>query len=274
MIDLHLHTTASDGQLTPGALVARAHAAGLTTIAITDHDTTAGVSAGRAAADAAGLTFVDGIEITAVHQQRDVHVLGYFFDPGHAGLAQFLQEQRLDRIRRVREMAARLASLGYGVEIEPALEEVRNSGRTAGRPLLADALVGAGHALNRDDAFARLLGRGCPAFVPRRGAGGDEVIRIVHAAGGLASLAHPGLLKDDALVGTLVDAGLDAIEVWHADHSPEQTAHYAATAARFGLARTGGSDFHGEGLHRASQPGAVLLPPAEFDALAARARAS
>jgi predicted metal-dependent phosphoesterase TrpH len=273
VIDLHLHTTASDGLLTPEALVARAARAGLRTIGITDHDTTAGLAAGHAAAAAAGIALVDGIEITAVQDERDVHILGYFFDRGDAALARFLADQRDDRVRRVREMAARLDSLDCEIDVDRVIARAREERRTVGRPLLADALVAAGHAASRDDAFARLLGRGCPAFVPRRGADGADVVRIIHAAGGLASLAHPGLLCDDGLVERLAGAGLDAIEAWHADHSPDQTAHYAAMAARLGVARSGGSDFHGDPLHPASELGLVVLPPEEFAALAARARA-
>jgi predicted metal-dependent phosphoesterase TrpH len=267
MIDLHLHTTVSDGLLPPRVLVQRAAAAGLTTIAVTDHDTVGGL---REAADAGaelGVRVVPGIEITAVENQRDVHVLGYFFDPGSAALTEFLQAQRSDRIRRVREIAARLAELGYRIEIEPLVEAAAHGGRSIGRPAVADALVTAGHSVDRDDAFARLLGRGCPAFVPRAGVAGAAVLQTIHAAGGIASLAHPGIATDDELIEALAAVGLDAIEVWHSDHSPEQQTNYAALADRLGIARSGGSDFHGDGLHRACRLGGVLLPPAEFTRL-------
>lgn len=269
MIDLHLHTTASDGLLSPGVLVQRAAAAGLTTIAITDHDTVGGLREAIEAGAELGVRVVPGIEITAVENQRDVHVLGYFFESGSTVLTTFLQAQRSDRIRRVREIASRLAGLGYRIEIEPLLAAAAHGSRSIGRPAIADALVAAGHTVDRNDAFARLLGRGCPAFVPRIGVAGAAVMETIHAAGGVASLAHPGIATDDALIESLASRGLDAIEVWHSDHSPEQQTYYAALADRLGIAKSGGSDYHGDGLHRACRLGGVLLPPAEFARLEA-----
>jgi predicted metal-dependent phosphoesterase TrpH len=264
MIDLHLHTTASDGLLRPRLLVQRAAAAGLTTIAITDHDTVGGVREAVEAGAELGVRVVPGIEITAVENHRDVHVLGYFLDPDNPVLTTFLQAQRSDRIRRVREIGSRLAGLGYRIEIEPLLAAAAHSSRSIGRPAIADALVAGGHTVDRNEAFARLLGRGCPAFVPRTGVAGAVVTETVHAAGGVASLAHPGIAADDALIESLAARGLDAIEVWHSDHTPQQQTHYAALADRLGIAKSGGSDYHGDGLHRACRLGGVLLPPAEF----------
>jgi hypothetical protein len=271
VIDLHLHTTASDGLLTPGTLVARAAGAGLTTIAITDHDSVAGVSEATTAAAHLAMRVVPGIEITAIEEGRDVHILGYFLDPASPALAEFLSGQRADRLRRAREIGERLASLGLPIDIDAVLATARDNGRSIGRPAIADALVAAEHAADRNDAFARLLGRGCPAFIPRRGVGGADVIAVIHAAGGIASLAHPGVLAQDDLIPRLVDARLDALEVWHSDHSPQQQARYHDLAGRFGLARSGGSDYHGDGLHRACQLGAVALPPDEFARLETRA---
>ena len=271
MIDLHLHTTASDGLLAPAALVARAKAAGLTVISLTDHDTVAGLAEAQHAAASLGIRVVPGIEMTAVDRERDVHILGYFFDADCDQLARFLREQRTDRRRRVREMGARLDALGYPIDVDALLLAAGDNGRSVGRPAIADALVAAGHVADRDDAFERLLARGRPAFVPRHGVGGAEVIRLIRMAGGVASLAHPGVLDDDALIPGLVDAGLDALEVWHSDHLPEHQERYTAVAARFGLARSGGSDFHGDGVHRAARLGAVSLPPDAFAVLEARA---
>lgn len=242
----------------------RAAAAGLTTIAITDHDTVGGLREAIDGGAELGVRVVPGIEITAVESQRDVHVLGYFLDPDSTVLTTFLQAQRSDRIRRVREIASRLGGLGYRIEIEPLLAAAAHASRSIGRPAIADALVAAGHTADRNDAFARLLGRGCPAFVPRTGVAGAAVMDTIHAAGGVASLAHPGIATNDALIESLAGCGLDAIEVWHSDHSPQQQTHYAALADRLGIAKSGGSDYHGDGLHRACRLGGVLLPPAEF----------
>jgi predicted metal-dependent phosphoesterase TrpH len=269
LIDLHLHTTASDGLLAPAALIARAAAAELTILSVTDHDTVAGLAEASRAADDAGLRLVPGIEITAVERGRDVHLLGYFIDPGDERLRAFLDRQRADRVRRVREMGRRLEVLGFPIDVEAVLAE--RGTRSVGRPALADALVAAGHAASRDDVFARLLGRGRPAFVPRAGATGREVIDLVHAAGGIVSLAHPGVLADDDLIPPLVQAGLDAIEVWHSDHTPADEARYGRMAEEWRLARSGGSDYHGDGVHRACRLGEVALPAAAFAVLAARA---
>lgn len=271
MIDLHLHTTASDGLLTPRELVARVAAAGISTMAVTDHDTVAGLAEAREAAAARGITLVPGIEITAVDGGRDVHVLGYFFDPASRPLEQFLEAQRTDRVRRIRAMADRLAALGCPVEVEPLVTSATSqSGRSLGRPQLADALVASGFARDRTDAFDRLLGNSGPAYVPRQGATPAAVIALIARAGGIASLAHPGLLKDDACIPGLASQGLVALEVRHSDHDPETEARYRALAAVLGLAVSGGSDFHGETGHRADRLGTVTLPAADFAALRMR----
>jgi predicted metal-dependent phosphoesterase TrpH len=274
MIDLHLHTTASDGLLAPRPLVRRAAAAGLTTMAVTDHDTVGGLAEAREAGIETGIRVVAGIEITAIEDGRDVHVLGYFIDPDDPDLAAFLQSQRGDRIRRVREIASRLAGLGHPIDVEPLVESAARGSRSIGRPAIGDALVAAGHCADRNDAFARFLGFGRPAFVPRTGVSGASVVATIHAAKGVASLAHPGILASDELIEPLAHSGLDALEVWHSDHTPEQEDHYARLADRLGLARSGGSDYHGDGLHRACRLGGVQLPAHEFARLEARAAGS
>jgi predicted metal-dependent phosphoesterase TrpH len=273
LIDLHLHSTASDGCLSPAAVVGRAHAAGLRTIALTDHDTVAGLDEARVAADAAGVRLVPGIEITAVEATRDVHVLGYFFDPASEPLQRFLSVQRADRVRRLREIGARLAALGYPVALEPMLQAAeQRQGKSVGRPLVADGLIAAGHAVDRRDAFDRLLGVGRPGFIPRVGAPVAEVVAIIHRAGGIAALAHPGLLEVDDAVEGFVRAGLDAIEVRHSDHDEIAERRYREMAKRFGLAVCGGSDFHGDPSRPVSGLGMVTLPESDFVALEARAR--
>ena len=269
MIDLHLHTTASDGLLVPAALVARAAAAGLTIIAVTDHDTVGGLVEAVDLGRTRGVRVIAGIEMTAVEDDNDVHVLGYFIDPDNDILAGFLREQREDRIRRVREMGERLRSLGVPVDVEALIATADLGSRSIGRPAIADALVASGQAVDRTDAFTRLLGRGRPGFVPRRGVPAAAVIDTIHTAAGIASLAHPGISASDSLVEALTGKGLDAIEVWHCDHSPDQQRHYSTLADRLGLAKSGGSDFHGDGVHHAARLGAVLLPEPEFQRLEA-----
>jgi len=271
LIDLHLHTAASDGALTPTELVARAAGAGLTTISVTDHDTLGGIPEARVAAATLGLRLVPGVEITGVEDERDVHLLAYFFDDDAPGLAEFLERQRTDRLRRLREIAQRLGALGFAIDIERLLEHAgAATGRSVGRPLLADALVAAGHARDRNDAFDRLLGNGGPAYVPRIGATPDEVIDIVRRAGGIVSLAHPGLTRMDALIPRLAQAGLAALEVGHSDHDRDTEHRYRELAARYGLAVSAGSDFHADSGHRIPALGRVTLPAADFALLEAR----
>lgn len=270
MIDLHLHTTASDGALTPSQLIERAAGCGITILSITDHDTTAGVDEGHAAADRHGLTLVPGIEITAVEGKRDVHLLGYFLDPRHPTLSRFLVRQRADRLQRLIRIGARLSELGCAIDTDALVQEaVASGGRSIGRPRIADALVAAGHARDREDAFARLLGSGCPAFIPRCGEPPEAVIAVIRQAGGIASLAHPVHLKDDAVVRRVADAGLSAIEVRHRDHSAVIERHYRDLADRHGLAVTGGSDFHDDHDPRGQAFGTVTLPQADYDRLRA-----
>jgi 3',5'-nucleoside bisphosphate phosphatase len=265
VIDLHTHTTASDGSLTPAALVDAARAAGLRVLAITDHDTTAGFDTVTGTAPA-GIELVPGIEISAVADGRDVHVLGYFIDPSSSTLRAFLERQRRDRVRRVEEMTRRLAALGCPISAD-ALLATAAGGRSVGRPQIAAALVDAGYVQTRNEAFERFLEHGGPAYVPRHGATPEEVIAIVHAAGGLASLAHPGVTRRDDRIPALAAAGLDALEAHHSDHDPDAERRYRDLACELGLLVTGGSDFHGEGGHRAPRLGMVSIPDEDYDAL-------
>jgi len=264
----------SDGSSEPGLLPGLCRAAGLTVMAVTDHDTTEGWAPAMHAAAACGLECLPGVEITAVLDGRDVHILGYFPSPRVPILDEFLADQRQDRLRRVRAMVGRLADLGMPLDLSPVLADAgRNPRRTIGRPQIADALIAAGFVSSRDDAFARYLGYGCPAFVPRAGATPEDVVGLIGAAGGLASLAHPGLLDRDDLLPALILAGLPAIEVFHADHDAEATARYLRLAVKSRLLVTGGSDFHGTGAgHHENMLGRVVLPREHYDAFAARLR--
>jgi predicted metal-dependent phosphoesterase TrpH len=267
VIDLHLHTTASDGRCSPEELVEHVSAAGVTVMAVTDHDTTAAIAEVRAAARRRGIEAISGIEITAIDAGRDVHVLGYFFDPLNAALGAFLSAQRAARIARVQAIALRLAALGVPVEIESLLDQaVRESGRSIGRPQVARAMIAAGHVADTREAFDRWLADDRPGFVPRAGASPGVIIDVIHGAGGTASLAHPGKTGLDVRIETLARAGLDAIEAFHPDHDALLAQRYVEMARAFGLLLTGGSDFHGDPVHGLS-PGSVTLPAAEWERL-------
>ena len=268
MIDLHTHTNASDGKFAPPELVARAARAGVTVLAVTDHDTMAGCDDASAACAAHGIEFVTGIEVTAVAEERDVHVLGYFVDPRDGEFNTFLATQREHRLERIRDMVAKLAAHGLTLDLERVLSPgVSDTKKAAGRPWIARALVEAGYVSSIGDAFDRWLSYGKPAFVPRMGASPEDVFARIHAAGGLAALAHPALLKHDDWIAGYIAAGLDAIEVYHSDHDAEATARYLAMARQHGLLVTGGSDFHADDTHGGGEPGKVTLPRADYERL-------
>ena len=274
MIDLHLHTTASDGRLTPAELVALAASAGIAVMAVTDHDTVASCAEIVTHARQRGIDAITGIEITAVEDGRDVHMLGYFIDVADPGLAEFLTSQRQTRLDRVRRIAERLNELGLPVDVEPALHAAVDGGRSVGRPQVADAMIAKGYVASRREAFDVWLAGGRPAFVPRQGATPERVIEIVHDARGVMSLAHPGrtALTDDR-IRNLVLAGLDALEVYHSDHDAALVSRYAALADDLRVLRTGGSDFHGDPAS-SLRIGGSSLPLEHWERLRASAAAA
>jgi hypothetical protein len=264
-IDLHLHTTASDGHCTPRELVERSERAGVSVMAVTDHDTTAAVAEVRTAARERGIQTISGIEVTAVDDGRDIHVLGYFCVPDDPALGSFLLAQRAARVERVRAIAAQLATLDVPIQVDPLVAHAAAGiGRSIGRPQVARAMIEAGYVASIQEAFDRWLAHRRPGFVPRAGASSAVVIGVIHAAGGIASLAHPGKLGLDLRVRELALAGLDAVEVFHPDHDAALVERYRALARELGLFMTGGSDFHGEPSH-GREPGDVSVPVAEFE---------
>jgi predicted metal-dependent phosphoesterase TrpH len=271
LIDLHTHTTASDGRCTPAELVARAASAGVQVLSVTDHDTTAACAAVAAGCAEARIEFVPGIEITAVVDGKDVHMLGYFIDPDAERLGVFLAEARRMRVDRIRQMVQRLADHGIHLDVEAVLSPGTSDNRkAAGRPWIARALIAAGHVATIGEAFDRWLSTGRPAFVERIGPSPADVVREVHAANGLAAIAHPGLLGRDDLIPGLASAGMDAIEAYHSKHPADVTVRYISIADRLGLAVTGGSDYHAD-PDAPIRVGSVTLPRELFDALKRRA---
>jgi predicted metal-dependent phosphoesterase TrpH len=186
-------------------------------------------------------------------------------------LADFLSKQRDDRERRLQRLLERLAELGVPIDGAALVQAARSDlSRTIGRPHVADAMVAAGHARDRSEAFDRWLGEGRPAFVPRRGSSPDDVIGIIARAGGVSSLAHPGSTGVDPIVPRLASAGLAALEVRHSDHDVGMERHYRELARRAGLACSGGSDFHGDCVHGSRSIGEVTLPVEDFAGLESR----
>jgi 3',5'-nucleoside bisphosphate phosphatase len=273
LIDLHTHTTASDGRCKPPELVDRAHRAGVRVLSVTDHDTVASCGEAAESCAAAGIQFVPGIEITAVRDSVDVHTLGYFLDVGSPALKTFLAEQRQHRIIRLREMVDRLGELGIVLDADVILQPaIDDPAKAVGRPWIARSLVTAGHVATVNEAFERWLATGRPAFIPRVGPSVDEVIARIHDAGGVASIAHPGLLKRDEWLPEFVESGLDAIEAYHTDHTADMTARYLDLADHLGVAVSGGSDYHADDVHGGSAPGSVSLPQDAFERLVEQAK--
>lgn len=241
--DLHLHTTASDGADPPAAVCRRAHAAGLRAIAITDHDSVEGLS--EAFEEGAGLRLevLAGCELTAYLDEREIHILGYGFDPADAELLEHLRTFRDARRRRTEEMVARLDQTGAPIELQRVLD--LSEGGSVGRVHVARALLEAGHVSTFQEAFTRYLVPGRPAHVPKLSISPAQVIAVLHRAGGVAVLAHPAASGLEATIPALVGVGLDGIEVWHSLHRTEQENKLFAEAERLGLLKTGGSDCHG-----------------------------
>ena len=271
MIDLHTHTTASDGRCTPEELVSRASRAGVTVLGLTDHDTVAGIRPAATACASAGIEFVAGIEITAIAAGIDVHVLGYFIDAESTSLESFLSEQRQRRIDRVQRIVERLAAHGIQLDADAILAPaVANPSISVGRPWIARALIAGGHVADAGEAFEKWLATGRAAFVPRMGARPEEVFARIHEAGGIASLAHPARVSHDDWIPGFAAAGLDALEAYHSDHGKDATCRYLDMADQLGLAVSGGSDFHGDDeYHGPGGPGSVALPRDRFDHLKA-----
>ena len=197
-----------------------------------------------------------------------MHVLAYFFDLSSASLGAFLSDQRLHRVERIREMLVRLEGQGIHLDSEAILAPgLADASRAVGRPWIARALVEAGYVTSVSEAFDRWLSRGRPAFVPRVGAGPEEVFSRIHDAGGIASLAHPVLIEHDEWIPRFAEAGLDALEAFHSDHDAADTSRYLGLARDLGLGVTGGSDFHADSEHGGGGPGSVSLPSAYFEQL-------
>lgn len=247
--DLHMHSTSSDGMNTPSELVGLAAGRGLAGIALTDHDTVAGVGEAAEAAARAGLDFVPGVEISTRAGSRDIHMLGYFFDPADARLRQRLAGLRDVRDVRNDRILERLRELGVDItlaEVKDRGGRPLQPGESVGRPHMADVLVRKGYAVDLRDAFDKYLAEGAAAYVSPPRVSPVEAAAWIREAGGVPVLAHPGLYGDDALVRqVLAEAKPAGIEVRHPDHDPAAEERYRRLAAEYGLLTTAGSDYHG-----------------------------
>ena len=241
--DLHLHTHFSDGTYSPEEMVAQAQRHRLAALALTDHDTVEGCVRTAMACEAAKIEFITGTELTAEHEGHEIHILGYFLDITNPRLLSETAKFQTVRQNRIREMVMKLNEVNVPLSAEVVFK-LANC-RSPGRPHVARALVQEGLCHNLDEAFERFLRKNRPAWVPKFKISAAEAIELIHHAGGLAVMAHPGLNRTDEVIPALVEAELDGIECFHTKHSTATSEHYLELAVKFHLLVTGGSDCHG-----------------------------
>lgn len=267
MIDLHTHTTESDGTLTPGELIAEAAARKLEALSITDHDTLAGYEKAIVPAAEAGIELVCGIELSTKLNGKTVHLLAYFLNEPPAGpFWDWLNQMQASRRERNLRMVDKLRTFGLDISIE----EVEQLGRSiAGRPHFARIMVQKGYVPTIQRAFDDYLDESARGYVDRYEPTLAEAIQRVHDAGGISSLAHPIRVRDQAAIPGLREAGLTALEVFHSDHGPAETGRYRDLAEKYGFAITGGSDFHGA-VKPGVELGGAAVPKSVLDQLRER----
>lgn len=261
--DLHVHTTASDGRYSIKELLTMAEAAGITTLAVTDHDTVAALAEWQAdggdfSRDRA-TRLIPGIELSIDLPAHEVHILGYFLRLDDPILTQTLEKLTQSRTTRIEEMVEKLNHLGYHISYEQ-VQAIALPAAAVGRPHVAQALVKSGYVQSVDEAFHTLLQRGGPAYVPHYKLSVAEAIHLIHQAGGIAVLAHPGLIGSEDVVNMVIDQGINGLEAYHIEHTEAQTRYYLHLAQRKGLVVTGGSDFHGIPGKRPARLGEFSIP--------------
>lgn len=274
MIDLHTHSTASDGTLRPAELVREAARSGLTHLALTDHDGIGGLAEARAEASRERIAFLGGVEISAEHRPGTMHILGYGFREEDPTLNARLSDLRRAREERNPKIVRKLCELGATITMEEVAAAA--GGKVVGRPHFAKVLVEKGHVQSNQEAFDRLLAKGGPAYVDKVRLSPAESISMIREAGGVAVLAHPNQMKAsgpdalEAVVKDLADLGLQGIECFYRDHAEEDEARFLALAEKFRLVPTGGSDFHGTNrpdVHLGVGEGSMRVPPWCWDRL-------
>lgn len=262
--DLHAHTTCSDGTLSPTALVDRAAERGLRALSVTDHDTVEGLGPAAVAAEARDLCFVPGVELSTTLGDREVHLLAYGIDPGHSGLQRHLAAMQRARRDRAWAMVRRLREQGVEVEDERLRDDIA-SVRAVGRPHVAAALVRMGHVNTHREAFEQYLGEGNPGYVPKPVFSAADALTLIHEAGGIGVLAHPGHWTSGTHVRRLVEAGLDGLETVHPSHDASLRGYYERLARGYDLVPTGGSDYHGRTDEENERFGRVGLSRKEWE---------
>jgi predicted metal-dependent phosphoesterase TrpH len=272
LVDLHIHSTASDGKITPKGLIQKAGELGMKIIALTDHDSVEGIIPAMQAAKAyPNLTFIPGVEISTDLADGEAHILGYFIDYTDPEFKKALVKFRDSRTARGRGMVEKLAALGINIEWKRVLE-IAGDG-AIGRPHVARAMLEKGYISKFEEAFEKYIGHGGPAYVEREKMTPEEAVALIVRSKGLASLAHPFTVPDpEAMVKQLKPAGLAGIEVYYKDNTPENTEAMLELAEKYGLLATGGTDYHGIGEKNEVMMGGVEVPLKAAKALIAAAK--
>ncbi len=259
-VDLHLHTTASDGVLTPGQTVESAARFALKAIAITDHDTVDGVHEAIQAGLSFGVEIVPGVELSSDHDGRDVHILGYYIDLENSHFRGHLENLRQMRLERAEKMVERLKERGLDVALGEVVDEAGGDEGALGRAHVARVLLKKGLIDSIQEAFDRYIGRDAPCYVEKYHYKPKDVIRLIRQVGGVPSLAHPKLIDNEEAIEEFADHGLIGLEVYHSEHTQEDVSRFMEIARRYGLIATGGSDCHGFESSRGPVIGTVLVP--------------
>ena len=241
-VDLHTHTSYSDGYYTPEELVIKAKSAGIDIIGISDHDNVKGISEAVEAGKKVGVEVIPGLEISSDIRDKEVHILAYFFEPENDELERYLTFFREERLKRAIRIVDKLKALEFNISIEDVLKRIKNS--AVGRPHIAQTMVEKGLTSSYFEAFNKYIGNGCPAYEKKVHLSPQSACKIISDAGGLSFIAHPGFMPE-VLLKELIDTGIDGIEVIHPSHSPQQIKFYRGIVNEYFLLESGGSDFHG-----------------------------
>ena len=241
--DLHMHTNCSDGIFSPYELVKKCRQQGLSIIAITDHDSVAAFPDVLEYGKEFDVEIIAGVELSALVDDKDVHILGYFLDYTNKQLLEYLEFFRTERIKRAERIVAKLNTINIPLTIEAVLQKAGDG--SVGRPHIASAMVEEGYIQSYQEAFEKFIGNGGPAYEKKFNVSPKEAIRLISSSGGLSFLAHPGRYTSDEVLQTLIKSGLDGIEVVHPSHSPSMVNHYRGVVGEYFLLESGGSDFHG-----------------------------
>ncbi len=242
-VDLHIHTNCSDGLLSPEEVVRKAKEFGLVAIGIADHDSVSGIERAQSVGSAIGIEIVPAVELSCIHNNLDIHILGYYLDYQNQELLDFLSSVQKQRLERAKRIVGKLSEQGIKIDVSRVLE--LSAGASVGRPHIAQALLEEGYVNSFNEAFWKFIGYHCPAYVAKMEISPEEAIKLIKKFSGIPILAHPGSYHSEELIYHLIEAGVVGLEVWHPEHTQNLADHYWEICQKNGLLVTGGSDCHG-----------------------------